>query len=89
MSTGFPMAAEVNALGDFCEAATTPLRLIPHLLDKSFLAFHSKLDDDIHQQIQKLLDVGARKLAACGALLDEKDQLLKSKLAASCVNTGN
>src|SRR5579859_7778854 len=66
-----------------------PLGVIPDLADEAFVPLDSALDNDIHEKVQKALDVAARQLAAAGALFDQQHQLLEGKLGTGRVNTGD
>jgi hypothetical protein len=72
-------------LGDFCEAAALAARIKPDLLDEAPVALDTELDHDIHQQIEQLLDVGARQLLAPRLCLTSSTSCSKASSAlAAC-----
>src|SRR5580693_8290698 len=69
------------------QATAFAVWLIPDLFDEALMALDAELNDDIDQEVQELLDVGARQFLPRSALFHEKHQLLKSQFGACGVNT--
>jgi len=68
------------------QATAFAVRLIPDLFDEALMALDAELNDDIDQEVQELLDVGARQFLATAALLDEEHELLEGELGAGGVH---
>src|ERR1700676_2410002 len=69
------------------QATAFAVRLIPDLFDEALMALDAELNDDIDQEVQELLDVGARQFLARTALLHEKYQLLEGQFRARGMDT--
>src|ERR1700727_714154 len=68
------------------ETATLALGVIPDLLHKALVALEPKLNDDINQEVEELLDIGPRQLPTRRTLLDQEHQLLKREFRARRVH---
>src|ERR1700731_4650533 len=64
------------------QATAFAVWLIPDLFDEALMALDAELNDHIDQEVQKLLDVGARQFLPRPALFHEKHQLLEGQFCA-------
>jgi hypothetical protein len=62
----------VAPLGAGDETATLALGVIPDLFDEALVALKPKLNDDIDQEVQELLDIGPGQLPTRWTLLDQE-----------------
>src|ERR1700730_17629805 len=69
------------------KGATFALRGVPDILDIAVMSFPAKLNDDVDEQIQQLLDVCAGESPTPRRLLDEEHQLLKGQLGTCGMET--
>src|SRR5277367_1777305 len=69
------------------QATAFAVRLIPDLFDEALMALDAELNDDIDQEVQELLDVGARQFLPRATLFDEKHQLFKGQFRARGMDT--
>src|ERR1700741_785118 len=88
-STILPASAKRERLRTGFQGATPARRVIPHLFNAALAVFDAELHDHVDQQIQQILDLLARKLLACSALLDQKYQLLEGELCTRGMDAGD
>src|ERR1700674_2904289 len=95
--TTIPTSDRPNTLGQRAfegldaggEGTTLALGVIPDLFDVSLVALEPKLNHDIHEQIEKLLDIRPEQLPPRRALFDQKNQLLERQFRARRMHARN
>src|ERR1700730_1196325 len=88
MAIAFPTVPD-QPLKRGAQATTFAVRLIPDLFDKSLMALDAELNDDIDQEVQEFLDIGARQFLPCATLFHEKHQLLEGECRARGMDAGD
>jgi hypothetical protein len=68
------------------QATAFAVWVIPDLFDEALMALDTELNDDINQQVQELLDIGAREFLSRSTLFNEKHQLLEREFSARRVD---
>src|ERR1700744_3118212 len=88
MASAFPAVPNLS-LERGAQATAFAVRLIPDLFDESLMALDAELNDDVDQEIQQLLDIGARQFLTGTTLLYQKHQLLEGEFRARRMHAGD
>src|ERR1700683_3336626 len=64
------------------QATAFAVGVIPDLFDEALMALDTELSDDVDQQVQEFLDIGAREFLTRSTLFNEEHQLLEREFSA-------
>src|ERR1700733_796726 len=86
IAMAFRSLRRAGGLAGGCQAAALALGLIPDFLNEALVALDAKLNHDVNQQIEQILDIGPSEALAAAALLHQQHQLLEGQFRTGRVH---